>query len=148
MEQVLESHWLWAAIIDFNCNRSVNKSNHPVQNPLLLVTQPPHTCQYIYVYIAMLSGTFEIKQFRVTIATACQELTLYAILSYVVDHGWASNYCLSVSCLFSSYWWYSEINLWSATSIYHCMWLSLLRFERFLSVSIRACRMCLYRQVQ
>jgi hypothetical protein len=30
-------------IIDCNCKGSVNKSNHPIQNPLLLVTQTPHT---------------------------------------------------------------------------------------------------------
>jgi hypothetical protein len=39
MERVLGSHWLWVVIIDCNCNRSTNKSSHPIQNPLLLVTQ-------------------------------------------------------------------------------------------------------------
>jgi hypothetical protein len=27
-------------MIDYNCNRSANESNHPIQNPLLLVTEP------------------------------------------------------------------------------------------------------------
>jgi hypothetical protein len=40
MERVSDSHWLWAVIIDRNWNRSVNKSNQPIQNPLLLVTEP------------------------------------------------------------------------------------------------------------
>jgi hypothetical protein len=47
MEQVLSSHWLSAVIIGYNCNRSVNKFNHPIQNPLLLVTQTPHMWQYV-----------------------------------------------------------------------------------------------------
>jgi hypothetical protein len=30
-------------LVGCNCNRSANKSNHPIQNPLLLVTQTLHT---------------------------------------------------------------------------------------------------------
>jgi hypothetical protein len=40
MERVLGSHGLWAVTIDCNSNRSTNKSNHPIQNPLLFVTEP------------------------------------------------------------------------------------------------------------
>jgi hypothetical protein len=40
MERVLASHWFWAVIIDLNCNRSANKFKYPIQNPLLLVTEP------------------------------------------------------------------------------------------------------------
>jgi hypothetical protein len=39
MERVLDSHWLWAVIIDCNCNISASKPNLPIQNPLLLVTE-------------------------------------------------------------------------------------------------------------
>jgi hypothetical protein len=34
------SHWFWVVIVDCYCNRSAYKSNHPFQNPLLLVTEP------------------------------------------------------------------------------------------------------------
>jgi hypothetical protein len=37
MERVLDSHRLSAVISD--CNRSANKTNHPIQNPLLFVTE-------------------------------------------------------------------------------------------------------------
>jgi hypothetical protein len=40
MAQVLDSHWLWAVIIGYNCNTSTNKSNHPIKNALLFVTEP------------------------------------------------------------------------------------------------------------
>jgi hypothetical protein len=43
---VLDSHWLWVVIIDFNCNLSSNKSNHQIQNPLLFVIKTPNTWQY------------------------------------------------------------------------------------------------------
>jgi hypothetical protein len=43
MERVLSSHWLWAVIIGCNFTRSANKSNHPIKNSLLSVTQTPHT---------------------------------------------------------------------------------------------------------
>jgi hypothetical protein len=46
MERVLDSNWLWASIIDYNYNRSANKSNQPIQNPFLFVTQTPNTWHY------------------------------------------------------------------------------------------------------
>jgi hypothetical protein len=46
MELVLGSHWLWAVIMGCNWNWNANKSNHPIQNPLLSVTQTPHTWYY------------------------------------------------------------------------------------------------------
>jgi hypothetical protein len=36
MDRVLGSHHFWAVVIVNNCNRSTNKSNHPIQNPLLV----------------------------------------------------------------------------------------------------------------
>jgi hypothetical protein len=38
---------VWAVVIDCNCTRSANKSNHQIQNPLLLVTLTHNTWQYI-----------------------------------------------------------------------------------------------------
>jgi hypothetical protein len=46
MERVLGSHWLWAVIIDCNCN---SVSINPIQNPLLLVTEH-RTSDNIYIY--------------------------------------------------------------------------------------------------
>jgi hypothetical protein len=37
MERVFGSHWLWAVLI---VREGVSKSNHPIQNPLLSVTEP------------------------------------------------------------------------------------------------------------
>jgi hypothetical protein len=34
---------LWVVIIDFNFNRSANRYNHPIQNPLLFATGTPDT---------------------------------------------------------------------------------------------------------
>jgi hypothetical protein len=43
MERVCDMHWLWAVIINCNykrdCSRRANKSNHPIQTPLLLLTE-------------------------------------------------------------------------------------------------------------
>jgi hypothetical protein len=39
MEGVLGSHWFWA-VVRVTVKRGVNKYNHPIQNPLLLVTEP------------------------------------------------------------------------------------------------------------
>jgi hypothetical protein len=38
----------------YNCNRSAKYSNYPIQNPLLLVTQTPHTwkCEYLRLNVA------------------------------------------------------------------------------------------------
>jgi hypothetical protein len=56
MKRVLDSHWLWAVIIDCNCKGSASKSNQPIENPSLLVTQTPHTWQYVVkMYVCMLS---------------------------------------------------------------------------------------------
>jgi hypothetical protein len=46
MERALGSHWLWLRVI---VKEGVNKSNHPIQNPLLLVTEH-RTRDNIYVY--------------------------------------------------------------------------------------------------
>jgi hypothetical protein len=37
----IDSRWLWAVMVvtKYDCNKSANKSNHPIQNPLLLVTE-------------------------------------------------------------------------------------------------------------
>jgi hypothetical protein len=54
LERVLDSHWLWAVIvivIKHNCNRSANKSNHPTQNPLLLVTEPRTRDNIFTIYL-------------------------------------------------------------------------------------------------
>jgi hypothetical protein len=51
MERVLGNHQAWAVIIGCNCNSNVNKSNHPIQNPLLLVTEPRTreiSCVYVF----------------------------------------------------------------------------------------------------
>jgi hypothetical protein len=42
MERVLVivCELLWAIVIKSDCKRSANKSNHPIQNQLLLVTEP------------------------------------------------------------------------------------------------------------
>jgi hypothetical protein len=42
MERILDSHWLSAVITDCNCNRSANKSNHPMQSPLYSSRNPGH----------------------------------------------------------------------------------------------------------
>jgi hypothetical protein len=41
-ERALDNHRLWAVVIVIKstCNRTANKSNQPIQNPLLLVTEP------------------------------------------------------------------------------------------------------------
>jgi hypothetical protein len=40
MKRVVDSHWLWAVIIDCNCKEVPINSNLRIQNPLLFVTQP------------------------------------------------------------------------------------------------------------
>jgi hypothetical protein len=53
-ERALGSHRLWAVISDCikcDCNSSANKSNHPIPNPLLLVTEPEirhNTCMLLF----------------------------------------------------------------------------------------------------
>jgi hypothetical protein len=51
MERVVSSHWLWAVIINCNCNRSATKSNHLINNPLVFVTQTPNTWHYEEYYL-------------------------------------------------------------------------------------------------
>jgi hypothetical protein len=48
MERALGSHRLWTVIYD--CNISANKSNQPIHNLLLFVTEP-RTSDYIYIYL-------------------------------------------------------------------------------------------------
>jgi hypothetical protein len=43
MERVLGSHLLWTVVVDWlreTVKEGVGKSNHPIENPLLLVTEP------------------------------------------------------------------------------------------------------------
>jgi hypothetical protein len=48
MEQALGSHQLWAIVIAIKCNynNSINKSNHPIQNPSLLATEHDNIMVY------------------------------------------------------------------------------------------------------
>jgi hypothetical protein len=45
---------LWAVVIDCNCNRSANKSNHSIHNPLLLDTEPLIRDNIYYIAIVCL----------------------------------------------------------------------------------------------
>jgi hypothetical protein len=53
MERIWDGHRLRAVIINCSCNRSANKSNHPIHNPLLLVTQTPHMWQCMFCFCWM-----------------------------------------------------------------------------------------------
>jgi hypothetical protein len=83
MERVLSSHWLWADKIGCNCNRSANKSNHPIQNSLLLVTQTPHTWQYTikitYLKIRALGAGFDSRHVNTFLLSTALRPTLGSI---------------------------------------------------------------------
>jgi hypothetical protein len=52
MERIVDSHWLWAVIIDCNCKEvPIN----PLQNPLLFFTQTPNTWQYIGLSLCIIT---------------------------------------------------------------------------------------------
>jgi hypothetical protein len=58
-ERVRDSHWWWAVIIGCNCNLSDNKSKHPIQNPLLFVTETrTHDSIYLYSCNVVLSEDY------------------------------------------------------------------------------------------
>jgi hypothetical protein len=53
------SHWLWAIIVNCNCIRSGNKSNHPIQNPLYLSRKHLNR-ENIYLFNHSLIGDYSV----------------------------------------------------------------------------------------